>query len=325
MRHVRILGLCLVATFALAAVAATSALATVKNPTKSIKIFDNCPVHSFGEGRLEPRPDEDCVFGATEANEGGQFTVGPITVPLAKQITLQYGFAFGSEQEEKEKEEKGEGPQQLIYYVGPAHGAEAIAPTPEKVPGEPIAHITTTEQEELGWPESLKYSYAQAQKHHAVKTVYETIEQAGNKIQTSVNHILEEEGIGVEVGVKIKGENKWLSELGDVCYIGSNTEPILQHLTSGASTSPLTGETVHGSHGEIAFEHEFEEVVESHSNLVDNTYAVPGASCTGPDAGVIAATIDKEFDIPQPAGASVTELKGTLYLSTKKIGVEGGA
>ena len=114
--------------------------------------------------------------------------------------------------------------------------------------------------------------------------------------------------------MKIKGENKWLSELGDVCYIGSNEAPIVQHLTSGESESPLTHEVLHGSKGEfVVVNTTAKSVILPHSNLVDNTYAVPGASCTGPYSAVIAATIDKEFDIPQPAGASVTEIKGTLY------------
>ncbi len=327
MRHVRMLGLCLVAAVALVAVAASSALA--KEPTLSPKIFKNCPAHGFAEGRLEPRPDEDCVYGRTQPKEGGQFTVGPITVPLAKSIELQYGLAFASEQEEIEKEEKGEGSEQALLFVPPKNGALTITPAPEKVPGEPIAHITAAEQEELGWPESLKYSYAHAKKS-ALKTVYETIESAGGTPYTSIQKILDAEGPGVEVDVKIKGENKWLSQLGDVCYIGSEAEPIPQRLTSGPSTSPLTGETIEGTRGEIGFvlEKKTEQlgmVYLTGANLVDNTYAVPGASCTGPYASVVAATIDKEFSIPQPAGASVTEIKGTLYTGSKEFGELGGA
>ena len=308
MRHVRMLGLCLVAALAVVAVAASSALA-VKLPTKSAKIYVNCPVNGEADGFK----DAACVFGATEPNEGGQFTVGPITVPLAKQIVLQYGLA--------ENEEANE-----LLYIAPTHGVEAITPTPEKVPGEPIAHITPAEQEELGWPETLKYSYSRAQKDRAARTVYETIELAGTPA-TSLQRIVEEQGTGVEAPVKIKGENKWLSELGDVCYIGSNAEPITQHLTSGESESPLTHEIIHGSAGEIAVsqKHGAEAVFLAHSDLVDNTYAVPGAVCTGPYSSVIAATMDKEFDIPQPAGASVTEIKGTLSTASAAYGELGGA
>jgi hypothetical protein len=313
-RHVRMLGLCLVAAFALAAATASSAMAAVKNPSESWKVFRNCPVE--GQGEVAPgvfRETLTCVFGATEPGEGGQFTVGPITVPIAKQIVLQYGATV-------EENATGESP---LVYIAPSHGVEAINPAPERVPGEPIAHITTTEQEELGWPETLMYSYAQAQKHHEVKTAYETIELAGIPA-TSINNIIHEEGVGVEAPVKIKAENKWISKLGTVCYVGSNEDPIVQHLTSGESTSPLTGETVHGSKGEIHIL-EGPRVVLSDSDLVDNTYAVPGAKCSGAYASVIAATIDKEFDLPQPAGASLTEIKGALYSVSAVHAKEHGA
>jgi hypothetical protein len=305
-RHVRMLGLCIVAVLALAAVSASSALA-LKNPTKSIKIFDKCPVTGLD--------NVDCVFGATEPGEGGQFTVGPITVPLAKQITLQYGL------------EVTEGPhyEEVLTYLPPTHGAEAINPTPERVPAEPLNNITQAEQEELGWPEGLQYSYAQAKKHHKTKKVFETIEQAGSKIETSIFNIILQEGVGVEVGVKIKGENAWMAQLGDVCYIGSEAEPIEQHLTSGASESPLTHETIEGTPGELGFDSTGEEVWLTKSDLVDNTYPVPGASCSGPYSSYLAATIDKEFGIPAAAGASVTELKGTLYTAASTLAEAGGA
>ena len=57
-------------------------------------------------------------------------------------------------------------------------------------------------------------------------------------------------------------------------------------------------------------------VVITKSNLVDNEFAVPGATCTGPFSTEIAAAIDKEFGVPAVAGASKTELKGTLWNAT---------
>jgi hypothetical protein len=302
-RHVRILGMCLVAVIALSAMMATSALAS-KHP--NLKRLINCPVGGHAENGL---PANLCVWGGTTPHEGGQFTVGPITVPLAKSITLQYGIALNEENFEE-------------FYVPPRNGAPAITPTPEKVPGEPIANITPAEQEELGWSEGLKYSYDHAKKS-SLKTVYETIEQAGEP-ETSRSNLENGDGPAVVAPVKIKGENKWMQQLGDVCYIGSEAEPIVQHLTSGGSVSPLTSEEIHGKVGHLAAYYEFELIVVSENELVDNTYAVPGASCTGPYSGEIAATIDKEFDIPQPAGASKTILKGTLWNSTTTLVEKGG-
>jgi hypothetical protein len=311
-RHVRILGMCLVAVFALGAMMATSALASKK---PNLKRLGNCPVGGHAEYPAAENAEADlCVWGRTTPKEGGQFTVGPITVPLAESIQLQYGLAYTEGEKENEK---GEIANEVEYYVPPVHGAPAITPTPEKVPGEPIAHITSQEQEELGWSEGLKYSYAHAKKS-ALKTVYENIELAGIPA-TNRSNLINKEGTAVEAPVKIKGENKWMQQLGDVCYIGSNAEPIVQHLTSGTSESPLTHEKIEGKVGAIAAYYEFELITITGNVLVDNTYPVPGASCTGPYSSEIAATIDKEFDIPQPAGASVTELKGELWNSTTEL------
>jgi hypothetical protein len=314
-RHVRMLGLSLIALFAVGAMAAGPALA-IKNPSKSFKVFENCPVKAFGANGV---PVTLCNFGATEIGEkgtsaGGHFTVGGITVPIEKQIILQFGGASLNGLNEYEA-------------VQPTHGFEFITPTPENVPGEPFGHITPAEQEELGWPETLKRSYSEAQKHGLVKKATEAIETAGPP-RVELARLIFEEETGVEVKVKIKAGNAWLSAVGDVCYVGSEAEPIVQELTTGAIESPLTHETLHGSAGEIkGVERKGQEMdILFHNVLVDNTYAVPGANCTGPYSGVIAATINKKFGLPAAAGASVTEIKGTLYAASSEAAERvGGA
>ena len=312
MRHLRIMGLCLIAALVVSVATASNALA-VKNPTKSLAIYKNCPTEAHAE--QNGHQVELCIFGATEVGEkgssaGGSFRVGPITVPIEKQIKLQYGLV--------ENEKTGE-----EYSVLPTDGAPAIEPTPENVPGEPIGHITAAEQEELGWPSGLKYSYAQAQKKGLVRHATETIEIAGVPA-TSRNNIIGRGGVGVEAPIQIKAGNAWLSGLGTVCTIGSAEHPIVQHLTSGTSVSPLTGEKLEGSPGELNIYDFGSALWLTHSELVDNTYAVPGAVCSGPYASQIAATIDKEFSIPQPAGASVTIIKGTLYSGAAEYIAEKG-
>lgn len=316
-RHLRMLGLCLVAVFAIGAIAAGSAWAKtkeIKNPTESAKIFDNCPYEAT-EAQGEPidkengRPDILCVWASTEPGEGGSYKVGSITVPITKQIVLQYGIALTAGGER---------------YVPPTHGVAAILPTPEQVPGEPIGHISAEQQEELGWPQALKESYAAGQKKKSTKTVYEDIEVAGDVATNRLNVVFEEE-TGVETPVKIKGENKWLTELGDTCYIGSNEDPITQHLTSGSTeydkpAEPPEGwKPIHGAAGELALAREGAELWLTHSDLVDNTYAVPTANCTGPYSEYIGRAIDEVFGLPEPAGASFTEIKGTLYNAVPSV------
>ncbi len=304
MRHVRILGLCLVAVLATSAAIAASAMAFPPKNIDSWKYFENCPVSAQAEiepGRLQK--DNLCFFAATEEGENaGSYTVGHITVPLAKRVALQFGTVLN--------EETG-----AEIFEPAANGAQSLIPGREPVPGEPIAHISVAEQEELGWSAALKESYKKAQKTHAVQKVFEKIEFAGPAAISRTN-LLFQEGTAVHAPVLVRGENKWLTKLGDSCTIGSEAEPIVQELQTGVSKSPLTGEEIHGEVGELEFLHEFQEVIIKHSNLVDNQYAVPGATCTGPFSGEIAAAIDKEFGVPAVAGASKTELKGTLWNAT---------
>jgi hypothetical protein len=304
-RHVRMIGLCLVAVVAMLAVGATSALAFPPKNELSARYFKNCPTSA--EPEVEPgvfKKVSLCFYASTEGGEeGGSYTVGGITVPLSKKVALQFGSAVNEETGEE-------------TFAPAANGQPSLVPGKELVPGEPLSSISAAEQEELGWPQEMKESYARAVKFHETRKAYEEIEFAG-PAGISRSNLLNEEGTAVLAPVKIKAENAWLSQLGDSCYIGSEEEPIVQHLTTGISTSPLTGEELHGAVGEIVgFFHAFNLVIIKHSNLVDNTYPVPGADCTGPNSGIVEATIDKIFSIPAVAGASKTELKGTLWNST---------
>ena len=88
--------------------------------------------------------------------------------------------------------------------------------------------------------------YAKAQETTALSKVYEKIEFAGPAAISRTN-LLFQEGTAVHAPVMVRGENAWLKQLGDKCTIGSEAEPIVQELTSGKSTSPLTGEVLQGA------------------------------------------------------------------------------
>ncbi len=270
----------------------------------TFEVFKNCPVHE--EAETSPgvfQKDNLCVYARIDSGKGaGSYTVGSITVPFTKQVALQFGTALN--------EETG-----AETFIPAANGAPSLIPGREPVPGEPIAHISVAEQEELGWSKVLMAKYAKAQETTSLQKVYEKIEFAG-PAGISRTNLLFQEGTAVHAPVMVTGENAWLKQLGVTCTIGSKAEPIVQELTSGDSTSPLTGEVVKGSVGELSFFDEFQLVVITHSKLVDNRFAVPGATCTGPFSTEIAAALDKEFGVPAVAGASKTELRGTLWNAT---------
>jgi hypothetical protein len=317
-RHVRMLGLCLAAVFAMSAMTlavASPALASkcseeckkekeekklkeleqerfVPPGTESLKYYENCPVNN-------PKT-ELCEYASTSGGAaGGQFTVGPISVPLAKKIAIQFGVHENEATEELES-------------IAPEDGAPVLVAPRLTVPGYPVAHISLSEQEELGWSAELKASYAKAKLKAGKMRAYEQLESAGLPRVNPTNLVFET-GTGVEVPLKLKAENAWIESLGDECYVASEAEPIVQHLTTGSDTSPLTGTTLHGTAGELFIFDEGDALALDESNLVDDTFTVPAANCTGPNSEVIAATIDKVFGVPAVAGASVTELKGSLH------------
>ena len=223
MRYVRMLGLCLAAASAMSAVAAVPALAELT----TVENYKQCPLKDPLVGA--------CTWGQAT---GGHYTVGPITVPITKPIVFQGGLTK-SEPE---------------AFIMPANG-QAVVPTPEILPGEPLAYVTPAEQKEFGWPVALQKSYEKARIAGMLGegTITEVIETAGVPAVSKLK-LVTREGTGIEAPVMIQGKNKWLTKLGGSCFIGSYQNPIVQHLTTGVSTSPLTGETVSGYPGSLEIE-----------------------------------------------------------------------
>ncbi len=306
MRHVRMLGLCLVAIMAIGAAVASSALA-IKEPALKWSKMANCPT----KGEVNGVPVQHCNLGITTKNAGGYYTVGPYKISVTKQILLQGGYT--------EETETPEG--NYSYIDPPENGAPPIVPVAEKVPGSPLGHVSEAEMGEFGWPQELRESYKAAQKHHLFKEgkTTEVIEPAGNDQDYFSNlNLLVEEGSAIIADVQITGKNAWLESVGGNCQIGSEADPIVQHLQSGASESPLTGEVIHGKPGYANLVHNFEEAYLTETQLVDNTYPVPGAEKCGGSANeaYLDPVVNRAFGLPAPAGASETVLDGSLYTAT---------
>jgi hypothetical protein len=312
-RHVRMLGIGigLAAAVVMSMVGAGTALA-FKEPAYNLARLKNCP--------LENPKVFKCTWGATRAGEGGHYSVGPITVPVTKPIIFQGGFG-------RQEEIDGLENQQIMY---PAEdGVPLIKPVGEVVPGEPFASVTEAEMNELNWPQSLRKSYERALARGAFGEgkVTEEIEAAGNDQDLlSEYNILAEEGTALTASVQIIGKSHWLEAIGGNCQIGSEADPIVQHLTTGSTTSPLTGETLEGSSGGLSTAHQDGEANLSGVVLVDNTYSVPAAEkCGGPaNEAYLDPLIDAAFGLPAQAGASSTELIGQFDVTTAAFGKKHG-
>ena len=304
MRHVRMLGLCLAAVLAMSMVVAGSAMAeekplTQKQLEKLYAPFGACPYNNPEVGI--------CVHAQTSGGKnGGQFTVGSITIPLSKKITLQGGLTWAGYGNEPA----------LSGFIEPENSAETLISPPLKVPGGFVNRIAPQPY----WPTALKESFASAKKNKEL-TATETLELAGTP-ELSPDNLLFEEGTAFELPMKVRVNSPWLTTLGGgTCYVGSDEHPIIVDLTSGESTGPFPYEfnTGHGQNfSELHFKDNFDDVELLDSTLVNNTYAVPtGAEgCGGEFESYVNRAVSTAAGVPDASGSNSVVLTGTQKVAT---------
>ena len=292
MRHVRVLGVCLVAAFLASAVAAMPAVAKkVKYTDETWEQYKYCP--------LENPKVQECIVGVTAGGKsGGFFQLGKVEVPLTKPIVLQGGIL----------EENGE---PGIGFVGAANGGETVE-SPELPVRKGLKLITKELQEESKWPQALQESFNEAVKNKETALAVK-IEVAGhsiseNRYTLSVENLIEEEGAAFILPLKVKIIGPWLAKLGGgPCTVGNEEHPIIQELTSANG----------GTAGHVKFNSAFTAVEVDGSRLVDFGWPVEaGADATG-CGGEYEEYVDQAIDAVSIHNAAehkgFTVLQGTLF------------
>jgi hypothetical protein len=228
-----------------------------------------------------------CIVARAEGGAGGSITFGKQTVPIVNTQTLQGGFI--------ENRETG-----AMTFVGAADG-NTLTKTAQKVPGGLSGLVNCTEISN-----KQEREHCEAIFENKLTGVYATIELAAPASDIYLNEFnLETEmGTALSLPVKVKLENPLL---GNACYIGSNSSPLIVDLTSGTSGS------LKGKLGEIGSRAEGGILVISHNSLVNNTIAVPGATgCGGSFSSIIDKIVDARLAIPAAAPTNKVTLNGTL-------------
>jgi hypothetical protein len=272
MRIVRRLAAAGVTTALAALVFASVAPASSHNPTGEFKEFGECP--------LSNELVTDCVFSVTD---GGSFTAGTRTVPLKNPVTLQGGF-FGSGEE--------------VTFVGAENG-DTLSKTPQPVPGG-LFGIVAPES----WPEWLQEWFNEFI-NNGFTGVTATVELAApaSAIKLSTENLINQEGTALGLPAKIKLDNVIL---GSNCYIGSDEAPVQIDFTTGKS-----GE-LEGSVGEVTFNETFTLITISGGQLVNGTFAAPGAQgCGGIFSFIIDPLVNAILGLPDASGNSAI-LEGVL-------------
>jgi len=101
------------------------------------------------------------------------------------------------------------------------------------------------------------------------------------------------------------------SVLGSKCYVGSNSSPIVLHLTTGTTSPPAPNKPITGKEPEFGADFELEISEIKGGIYVDNSFAAPGANgCVLTLFGFIPISINglvnTQSGLPSPAGTNET-------------------
>ena len=225
-------------------------------------------------------PVESAVTCLVSSTTGGEFVLHRKKVPVEKTITLQGGLATESFES-----------QPLLAAVG----GETLSNTPLKVPGgllgiEGLGAEVTATAEIAGPPSAI------------------TIDR---------KNLLILKETAVTLPLKIKLENP---TLGSHCYIGTESNPIVLHLTTGSTSPPAPFESIKGSFGVSEGRAKGKIRFLNGTSLVDNDFAVPGVTgCGGLLSFVIDPLVDLIVGVPAQPGASTAIMSGSLEETTAEL------
>jgi hypothetical protein len=268
----------------MALVAASSALAT---PKGGFAVFSDCPLSN---------PElNGCLVAKTES---GEITIGKKTVSIKSTITLQGGFI--------EDRESG-----AMTFVGAADG-NTLSKTPQTVPGGLLGI-----EAPKSWPKGLQEIFNEfINKGFTGVTATTELAAPASSIGLSEAALffpILSEAFGIpalSLPVKVKLNNPFL---GNECYIGSNTEPIVLNLITGKTNPPKPNEPITGKIGNSTSSEEGAILTISENSLVDNSFAAPGSTgCGAPFSAFVDPLVNSIIGVPSTAGHNTARLNNTL-------------
>jgi hypothetical protein len=104
--------------------------------------------------------------------------------------------------------------------------------------------------------------------------------------------------------------------LGSSCSIGSSADPITVNATDGKTDPPAPNKPIKGALTKLTSDGQ--GVLTATQKLVDNSFAVPGASGCGP-FGILNPIVNYQKNLPSAAGTNATILSGTAGLAPVSV------
>ncbi len=276
-------GCIVVAALAALMLLAIASTAAANNPKGNYAPFKYCPLHNSAT--------ELCTVANTNA---GEFTVGKKTVEIKNPIKLQGGLHENSSGE--------------LEFIA-AEGAETLSKTEETVPGGLLGIKAPT-----WWPLILQELFNEYVINKGITGVTEITELAkpASAIKLNTTNLIFEEGTALQLPVKVKLNNVFL---GNECYVGSGSKPIILNLTTGTTSPPEPNKPIKGSAGSLEILEEGNLVRLNGGALVDNAFAAEeGASGCGGFffSWAVDPLVNEILGVPSKAGHNTAILKGNL-------------
>lgn len=271
MKPMRTLG-----TLAVTAAAAIG-LATSANaaPTGDLAVFEHCPYQNLDVTQ--------CVHSVTN---GGSIKLGTSNVPIPsnKQIILQGGVITSGS---------------TSTWVD-AVGAPTLVAPPLAVPG---GLISTVSDNWFFGPLLDAFNWAIG----FANDVDAVTEKAG-AVKFSFTNLLLETGTAVELPIRVKLSNPFL---GNDCYIGSTSNPIVLKLTTGTTTQ---APVLTGTMGTLSFSDDFNVSYTTGTSLVDSAFTAPAAENCGNtflDRWLVTLAVNAKVGLPSAAGQNRAIMNGS--------------
>jgi hypothetical protein len=289
-------------------IALVSASPAAAEPMGIFKIFAQCPTEKWEETGVAL-----CSYAQTTS---GEFVLGSTKVPIEKTITLQGGFIpTGNPENERE-----------FYGVGAKDG-ETLSKTELNVPGGLTEFVKCEDITGGGLVEIAARALCKTVFENGLTGVTSTTEL----VTTKTNPLLfNEQALGAEEGtaltlpLRVHIKNPLL---GNSCYIGSTSDPLELHLTTGETAPPAGFTPIHGALGkpETLKEYGLRVLRVSGNQLVDNTFPAPAAEGCGELLGItgfLDSIVNGKLKLPNKAGENVAKLDGELNAATPEHVIE---
>ncbi len=288
----------LIATMTLAVPLAAFGMASsaFASPQGIFSVFSDCPVTTPGVAL--------CQYGQITS---GEFVIGAVKVPINKTITLQDGlFPTGNPENENE------------YFVIPAADGNSLSKTELEVPGG-LLGLSSCDGIKGRGIFGIDRRTCHAIFDNRITRVTATTEVVANPHNPAILNLLalaRGEGVGLTLPIRVHLNNPFL---GKACYIGSESNPVELHLTTGATSPSLPNLPISGSGGELSTpeEHELSELRLTGNSLVDNSFSTPAAEgCGGFLSFLVDPILNSKLKLPSADGHNTAVLTGTTDLTS---------